>query len=83
MSNIKPALKRINNTELPQEFRIGALNIYVLELTHIKDLLDNSLNLLDGSKSQKDFEELDERWREKKKKELPNLKDIGIKGINK
>lgn len=82
LTNVKPTLNRINNAKAPQEFRITALNFYILELTHIKDLLDNSLNLLDGCKSQKDFEELDKRWQEKKKV-LPNLKDIGIKGLNK
>lgn len=75
-SNIKPVLNRINDFKAPQEFRIGALDIYILELEHIKDLLDNSLNLLDGSKGEKDFEELNRKWKETKKKLLSNIKDI-------
>ncbi|HLE87053.1 MAG TPA: hypothetical protein VI727_05275 [Candidatus Brocadiaceae bacterium] len=68
LSNIKPALNRINNSETPQEWRMDAVGIYSLELEHIKDLLDNSRGLPDGSKGEKDFEELDKKWREKEKK---------------
>lgn len=76
LSNINPALNRINNFKALQELRMGALDIYILELEHIEDLLDNSLNLLDGSKGEKDFEELNKKWQETKKKLLPNTKDI-------
>ena len=76
LSTIKPVLNRINDFKAPQELRIGGLDIYILELEHIKDLLDNSLSLLDGSMGEKDFEELKKKWQETKKKSYQNIKDI-------
>ena len=69
LSNIKPALNRINNSETPQEWRMDAVGIYSLELEHIKDLLDNSRGLPDGSKGEKDFEEL-ENWKDLEEEDL-------------
>jgi hypothetical protein len=67
LSNMKRWLVRVNNKNEDIIFRISALNWYLLELNHIKELLDVSIGLIDGSKKQNNFEDVDRKWKEIKK----------------
>jgi hypothetical protein len=72
INNIKTVLNTITDNRIPKENRLESFKYYIYELNQIKDLLDNSFNL-----NQKDFEELDKKWREKKQKVFNNIKNEG------
>jgi len=69
INNIKTVLNTIADNKIPLENRMKSFKYYIYELNQIKDLLDNSFNF-----NQKDFEELDKKWREKKAKVFNNIK---------